>query len=234
MTFDTISATVEDMAAQEVQPTSASSEPAWWLDDNTPGIGDRPEWLPSQFKKASDVAKSYQELQKRFGEAPSEYSWEAGKGWVEPDYEPFQELAQFAKSKRVPQDVMDKMLSTVGKYLDEFGIDYEAEKQALGEKADERLDILNNWARSNLSEQSFQALTTNLRTADAVLALEELRSKMLGQNTMIPGNEQAQGDGVHSLDDLQAELTQNIQKYKTDPRYRREITEKIERLQNNR
>jgi len=129
---------------------------------------------------------------------------------------------------------MDKMLSTVGKYLDEFGVDYEAEKASLGEKADERLDILNNWAKSNLSESSFHALTSNLRTADAVLALEELRSKMLGQNTMIPGNEQAQGDGVHSLDDLQAELTQNIQKYKSDPRYRREITEKIERLQNNR
>lgn len=233
MAFDTISATVEDMAAQDAAPTQ-TQEPAWWLDDNTPGHGERPDWLPSQFKKASDVAKSYQELQKRFGEAPNEYSWEAGKSWVEPDYEPFQELAQFAKSKRVPQDVMDKMLTTVGKYLDEFGIDYEAEKAQLGEKADERLNLLNNWAKSNLSETSFHALTSNLRTADAVMALEELRTKMLGQNTMIPGNEQAQGDGVHTLEDLQAELTNNIDKYKKDPRYRREITEKIERLQNNR
>ena len=231
MSFDTISATVEDMAMQDagVQQTQ---EPAWWLDDNTPGVGERPEWLPTQFKKASDVAKSYAELQKRFGEAPSEYSWEAGKGWVEPDYEPFQELAQYAKSKRVPQDVMDKMLSSVGKYLDEFGVDYEAEKAALGEDADQRLDVLNNWAKSNLSENAFFALTSNLRTADAVMALEELRSKMLGQNTMIPGNQQSQSDGALTLDDLQSELTNNIQKYKTDPRYRREITEKIERLQN--
>jgi hypothetical protein len=232
MSFDTISGTVEDMATQDSK-SSSNNEPAWWLDDNTPGTGDRPDWLPGQFKKASDVAKSYQELQKRFGEAPSEYSWEAGKGWVEPDYEPFQELAQFAKSKRVPQDVMDKMLSTVGKYLDEFGVDYEAEKAALGEKADERLDILNNWAKSNLSEQSFHALTSNLRTADSVLALEELRSKMLGQNTMIPGNEQAQSDGVFTMEDLHSELRNNMDKYKKDPRYRREITEKIERLQNN-
>ncbi len=125
MTFDTISSTVEDMALQDAG-TQQTQEPAWWLDDNTPGVGERPDWLPAQFKKASDVAKSYAELQKRFGEAPSEYSWEAGKGWVEPDYEPFQELAQYAKSKRVPQDVMDKMLSSVGKYLDEFGVDYEA------------------------------------------------------------------------------------------------------------
>lgn len=232
MGFDTISGTVDAIAEQDAQ--AQSQEPAWWLDDNTPGQGERPDWLPSQFKKASDVAKSYQELQKRFGEAPPEYSWEAGKGWVEPDYEPFQELAQFAKSKRVPQEVMDKMLTTVGKYLDEFGIDYEAEKAALGEKADERLDILNNWAKSNLSEQSFHALTSNLRTADAVLALEELRTKMLGQNTMIPGNENAQTETAMTLEDLQTELTTNIQKYKSDPRYRREITEKIERLQNNR
>lgn len=232
MTFDTISATVEDMALQDAG-TQQTQEPAWWLDDNTPGVGERPDWLPTQFKKASDVAKSYAELQKRFGEAPSEYSWEAGKGWVEPDYEPFQELAQYAKSKRVPQDVMDKMLSSVGKYLDEFGVDYEAEKAALGDDADARLDVLNNWAKSNLSENAFFALTSNLRTADSVMALEELRSKMLGQNTMIPGNQQSQSDGVLTLDDLQAELTNNIQKYKSDPRYRREITEKIERLQNN-
>ncbi len=232
MTFDTISSTVEDMALQDAG-TQQTQEPAWWLDDNTPGVGERPDWLPAQFKKASDVAKSYAELQKRFGEAPSEYSWEAGKGWVEPDYEPFQELAQYAKSKRVPQDVMDKMLSSVGKYLDEFGVDYEAEKAALGDDADQRLDVLNNWAKSNLSENAFFALTSNLRTADAVMALEELRSKMLGQNTMIPGNQQSQSDGVLTLDDLQAELTNNIQKYKSDPRYRREITEKIERLQNN-
>jgi hypothetical protein len=123
------------------------------------------------------------------------------------------------------------MLSAVGKYMDEFNIDYDAEKQALGDKADERLEILNNWAKSNLSENSFYALTSNLRTADAVLALEELRSKMLGQNTVIPGNEQSQSDGVHTLEDLQLEMIQNIDKYKTDPKYRREITAKIERLQ---
>lgn len=230
MSFDTITSTVEDMAMQDAGLSSAP-EPSWWLDDKTPGVGERPDWLPSQFKKASDVAKSYQELQKRFGDAPNEYSWEAGQGWIDPDYEPFQELAQYAKSKRVPQDVMDKMLSAVGKYMDEFNIDYDAEKKALGDKADERLEVLNNWAKSNLSENSFYALTSNLRTADAVLALEELRSKMLGQNTVIPGNEQSQSDGVHTLEDLQLEMIQNIDKYKSDPRYRREITAKIERLQ---
>ena len=93
------------------------------------------------------------------------------------------------------------------------------------------MDVLNNWAKSNLSEKSYEAIANNLRTADAVLALEELRSKMLDTNTMIPGNEQSQGDGVHSLEDLQLELTQNIEKYKSDARYRREITSKIERLQ---
>lgn len=230
MSFDTISSTVENMAMQDAGMDS-KPEPSWWLDDNTPGVGERPDWLPSQFKKASDVAKSYQELQKRFGEAPAEYNLEAGKGWLDTDYEPFQEMIQFAKSKRVSQEVLDTMLSSVGKYLDEFSIDYDEERKQLGEDADKRLDVLNNWAKSNLSEKSYEAITNNLRTADAVLALEELRSKMLDTNTMIPGNEQSQGDGVHSLEDLQLELTQNIEKYKSDARYRREITAKIERLQ---
>ena len=50
---------------------------------------------------------------------------------------------------------------------------------------------------------------------------------------MIPGNEQSQSDGVFSMEDLHAELRDNMDKYKKDPRYRKEITEKIERLQNN-
>ena len=230
--FNTIAAESEQIAEQNEQyeSQSASNEPAWWLDENTPGAGNRPDWLPNQFKRTSDLAKSYQELQKKLGEAPKEYNFDAGKGWIEPDYEPFQEMANFAKSKRVPQEVMDSMLSAVGKYLDEYKIDYDAERENLGENASERLDVLNNWARSNLSESSYFALTSNLRTADAVMALEELRSKMLDGNIMIPGNTQSTEEAAFSMEDIQAELANNLDKYKSDPKYRREITDRIQKL----
>ncbi len=206
-----------------------SSEPSWWWDKSTVGTGDRPDWLPSQFKSAEDAARSYTELSKKVGTAPDAYDWSQGEGWVEPDYEPMQELAAFAKSKHVPQDVFDKMLNTVGKYLNEFKIDTTEERAALGDNALERIKTINNWAKSNFTEDTFHALTANMQTASAVKAIEEIRSKMIENMTTIPtGNEDA-GEGAETLDDVQAEMAQNLTKYQTDPKYRREITSRIEK-----
>lgn len=244
--FNTIMAEVEDGSSNSSTSVtgeghgtesqdSGTSEPSWWWDKSTPGTGDRPDWLPNQFKSAEDAARSYQELSKKVGTAPDVYDFSAGAGWVEPDYEPMQELAAYAKSKHVPQDVFDKMLGTVGKYLDEFKIDYNEEKAALGENAEDRLKTINNWAKSNFSEDTFHALTAHMQTADAVKAIEEIRAKMIENMTTIPtGNEDA-GAGMESLEDIQSEMAANLEKYQNDAKYRREITAKIERAskQNN-
>ncbi len=240
--FNSIMGEVEDAANNQavsstesdtgVSGDAESPEPSWWWDKSTPGNGDRPDWLPVQFKSAEDAARSYSELSKKVGTAPDNYDWSQGKSWVEPEYEPMQELAAFAKSKHVPQDVFDKMLNTVGKYLDEFKIDYAEEKAALGDKAEERVKTINNWAKSNFSEDTFHALTANMQTADAVKAIEEIRTKMIENMTTIPtGNEDA-GEGAETLDDVQNEMSQNLSKYQTDAKYRKEITGRIEKASN--
>lgn len=233
--FNTIMSEVEDAGQQSAsleknnvpEQESGADAPKWWLDENTPGSGDRPDWLPEKYKSASDVAKAYKELEKKFGTAPEKYDWSKGEGWVDEDYQPFHDLEAFAKSKHVPQDVFDKVLDTVGKYLDEFKVDYTEEKAKLGENAGERLQVLNNWAKANFSEDTYHALTGNMRTADAVKAIEEMRNKMIENSTTIPtGNEDATTGGL-SLEEVQQELNSNFEKYKTDPSYRREITAKL-------
>jgi len=187
----------------------------------------RPDWLPERYKTPQDFAKAYTELEKRLGTAPSEYDFSAGESWVDTEYEPFNDMAEYAKSKHVPQDVMDKMLSTVGTYLDEFKTDMTEERTKLGENAQERLQVLNNWAKANFSEAAFAGLTENMRTADAIIALEEVRTKMIGNDTRIPtGNEDTVDNGL-SLEAVQQELTDNIEKYKTDPIYRKTLQQKI-------
>lgn len=206
--------------------SGATPEPSWWWDTNTPGEGERPDWLPNKYRSAEDTAKAFKELEKRLGAAPEQYDWSKGEDWIDLNYQPFHELAEFAKSKHIPQDVMDKMLETVGMYLDEFNVDYNEEKKSLGENAEDRLRVLNNWAKSNFSEQAYTTITANMRTADTVKAIEEIREKMMQNNTIIPtGNETTAMSP--SLDDIQIELTQNLQKYKDDPKYRQEINRKI-------
>lgn len=199
----------------------------WFWDSNTPGVGERPEFLPEKYKSVADVAKAYKELESRLGTAPKEYDFSKGAGWIEPDYEPFQQMAEFARSKHVPQDVMDKMLESVGLYLDEFRTDLNEEKSKLGERATERLQTLNNWAKSNLSEKSFAALTAGMRTADQIEALEEIRNKMLNNSTMVPGGNENVATGGMTIEEYRSELNANYTKFKTDPAYRKEMEKKL-------
>jgi hypothetical protein len=222
-----------EVEVTETEPSDTSVnpniEPAWWWDDNTPGSGDRPDFLPEKYKKVSDVAKAYKELEQRLGQAPNEYDFSKGEDWIDPDYEPFQDLAQYAKSKHVPQDVMDKMLESVSIYLNEFKPDLEEEKTKLGEKAKERLTLLNNWAKSNLSDKAFQALTSNMRTAEAIEALEEIRSKMMQSNTLIPTGNESAANSTPSVEQVKNKIKNNYQKYKDEPEFRQEIQGELKR-----
>lgn len=208
-------------------PPENSNEPSWHYDEGMPGSGDRPEWLPEKFKTVADAAKSYSELEKRLGNAPKEYDLSKGEKWIDKEYEPFKEMLDVAKSKHVSQDVMDKMLDSVGKYLDEFKIDYSQEKAKLGENADQRLEVIDNWAKSNFSKETYDALTNNLNTADAVKAIEEVRNKMNANATAIPTGQDIL-PGAPTLQEVQSELNKNLDKYKTDPTYRAKITSMIE------
>lgn len=203
-------------------------EAKWWLDEGVPGTGDRPQWLPDKFKSVADMSKSYSELERRVGSAPNEYDISKGENWIDPDYAPFQEMMDFAKQKHVSQDVMDKMLESVGKYLNEFNVDYSEERAKLGEKAEERLQVIDNWAKSNFSPETYDALTNNLRTADAIKAIEEVRNKMNASTTTIPSSTHDSNSVAPSLQDIQSEMNKNLEKYKTDPVYRRELQAKME------
>lgn len=219
----------EDVAGDSSENESRDT-PSWYWDESTPGHGERPQFLPEKYKSVADVAKAYKELESRLGSAPKEYDFSKGQAWMEPDYEPFQEMADYARSKHVPQDVMDKMLESVGLYLDEFRTDLAEEKAKLGEKATERLKILNNWAKSNLSEKSFNALTAGMRSAEQIEALEEIRNKMINNNTLVPGGNESVTSGGVTLEEYRSELNANYTKYKSDPAYRKEMQRKLESI----
>ena len=72
------------------------SQPSWFLDEGIPGIGERPQWLNEKFKTAADLAKSYNELEKKFSQAPEEYDLSKSK-FLDGDYEPIQDLLKISK-----------------------------------------------------------------------------------------------------------------------------------------
>lgn len=197
-----------------------------------PRTEERPNFLPDKFKTVDDFVKSYTELEKKLSAqhvAPKEYDFSKGAGWIEADYEPFQEMAKVARSKNVPQEVMDTFLESVGYYLDEFKTDVAEEKAKLGEKASERIQVLNNWAKNNLSDKSFAALTAGMRTAEQIEALEEIRSIALNQSTIVPTGAETSNPG-DNMEKYRTDLRENYDKYKKDNGYRKQMNERLEKI----
>ena len=206
--------------------TSVAEAPSWFIDEGMPGSGERPSWLPDKYKTVADLARSNAELERKLGTAPDEYDFTKSK-YIDPDYAPFQDLQQLAKDKRVPKDVMDKMLDSFDKYMDEFSTDEAEEIKKLGDNAKDRLTTLDNWAKANLSKQSYEALTASNRNAESIKALEELRGKMMSSTPQVPGNN-GEITNANSVDDLKMELSNNLEKYKTDPKYRQDLSSRLE------
>lgn len=186
----------------------------WFIDEGMPGSGPRPSWLPDKFRSVADLSKSYSELEKRVGVAPDKYDFSKSK-YLDPDYVPFQELQEIAREKRVPQEVMDKMLDSFDRYMDEFTPNDEDEIKKLGDNAKERVMKIDNWAKANLSRDGYEALVASAKSASSIIALEELRGKMMSEVTQVPGNNGQISEQV-SVDELKAELASNMQKYSTD------------------
>lgn len=204
-----------------------TSPPSWFIDDGLPGIGDRPAWLPEKFKTVADMAKSNAELERKLGTAPDDYDFSKSK-YIDPDYAPFQDLKQILKDKRVPQEVMDKVFDSFDKYMDEFKTDPDEEIKKLGDNAQDRLAVLNNWAKANLSKDSYEALTSSMKNADSIKALEELRGKMMSNTPQVPTGNESATSGHASLYELKAELSRNLDKYKNDEGYRKDLQGRLE------
>lgn len=214
------------------EETRTNEVPLWFIDEGMPGNGPRPAWLNEKFKTVADLGKSYSELEKKVGIAPDDYDFSKSR-YLDPDYAPFQELKQVAKEKRVPQEVMDKMIESVDKYMDEFSTDPNEEIKKLGDNGKERLETLDNWAKANFSKESYEALVNSLRDAGSIRALEELRGKMMSNVPHVPNGNGETTSPSATLDDIRLELSNNLEKYEKDPVYRKDWQLRLEQAAKN-
>ena len=192
---------------------------------------DRPEWLPEKFKTPQDLATAYSELEKNYAAPPDKYDLSKSK-FLDAEHDAIKDLAQFAKSKRVPAEVMDKFQESVDKYFSQFDVDEAKETEKLGEKGKERIDNLNNFVKAHLDENQHKALMKNINTAESVIALEQLRDKFLDSKTAVPNGNAGSGSTSETMAEIQAEMNSNLDKYQSDPKYRKELQQRMEKIQN--
>jgi hypothetical protein len=224
---------------EDIGNTGGNDTPSWHIDENTPGVGDRPEWLPEKFKTVKDAMGSLSQLEKKMGTAPvDEYDFGDYKETFDPEHAAFKELSEFYKEKRVPQDVFEKTLQAIDKYGSSFVPDFAAEKASLGEGADKRIEILGNWIDSNLSKDAAAALkplTQEYGTASSIKALEEIRGKLMSNNPSIPNGAEGDSADQETVAQLREELSDpaNFKRYKEDIKYRNSYTARVNKASKN-
>ena len=211
----------------------------------------KPEGLPEKFKSVEDLAKSYQELEKKLGDSqPKE--------------------TEISKDTNSDLDIAEKAVETAGLNMDTLASEY-AEKGELDEKSYEALEKagipkdyvnqfiegqkaiadqqatsiknmvggadayteMSNWAAENMSEEEKSAYNTAVNSKDletAKLAVVGLKAKFERAN----GNEPNLLEGKGTVSGEKgyaswAEVTRAMgdERYSKDPAYQALVKEKL-------
>ena len=221
-----------DAAAQDHTPDPAN-EAAWYYDDNTPGVGDRPEWLKDKYKSAAEQAKAYNELDKKLGKfkgAPDEYDLTLPElpDFKFEDGDPvLAEFLDFAKESNASQEFVTKALEQYIKAQQFNAPDPEAEIEKLGVNAKAEIQQVTEWAGQRLDKGEFEVFKSMITTADSFKVIQKLRRAATSQ-TEIPAVKN--GQSAPQVSERQVLEMIGDERFNTDPLYRAEVEAKAAKI----
>jgi hypothetical protein len=214
--------------AAPTESSPPSNEPEWWIDDKTPGQGTRPDWMPQNYKKLSDIAKSHSELEKKLGGftgAPEEYNLSDLE--IDESELVVQELKAVGKELNMNQDGLKKILGRLYTAVEtESEANLEDQVKALGKDGERLLTQYKNLS-SEYAPEKAEVIKSWIRTADDLKMINELLSGTT--RTAVPTSQSvALANNHESVADLRAELTNNIKKFEDDRNYQKNWSKRME------
>lgn len=171
------------------------AEGEFFLSDGIKGVGDLPEWYDGKrFKSVSDQAKSYLELEKKFGSftgAPKD-GYELAEG-IDAEDALVKEFIQFAADSNMNQDGFNKgfeLLSTQMGVSEEVSI--EAEMSKLGDNAQHRIKTVENILKNNMGDK-YEEIMPLISSAASVQIVEMMTAALAPKKLPIDGGESPTG-----------------------------------------
>lgn len=170
----------------------------------------RPEWLPEKFNTPEDLASSYSQLESKLGasqddiraqlmeefeKAAIENRPESVGDYIVPDgldenlvndNELFQWWANHAFENAYSQQEFEEGINMYAQALNAGQPDLDAEKAALGENADARIQAVDLWSQKFFPEEYQDAILGLGATAKGIEALEYLMGQM--SSSSLAGN----------------------------------------------
>lgn len=154
-----------------------SIEHKFMYDDETGGKGEIPDWFkPNKYKTVSEQARGYSELETKFGS----FSGSPKDGYkvegVDIEDSPLlKATAKWGMENQMSNKGMESLIKVVNELATaQIEEDSTANRKALGDKADERLNTLSQWGKNNLSEDEFVQFQGLAQTAGQVEVIEKI------------------------------------------------------------
>ena len=202
--------------------TEGANEPSWFIDDKTPGIGERPSWMPAKYKSMADLGKSYTELEKKLGAftgAPESYNFE--DVGLDDSQLIVQEIAAVGKELNMSQDGINKLLGRIIQAEStESTMHLEAEAKKLGDDGERMLNEFNNWTKDYFKPEQAEVIKGWVRNADDLKVFNNLMAHS-NKSAVPTSNDFIRHNNHENVASLRAEMTENISKFDTDPAYRK-------------
>jgi hypothetical protein len=223
-------APTQSVTADVKPPDNTPEPPKWYIDDNTPGVGQRPDWLPEKYQKVSDLGKAYTEAQKKLGSftgAPEKYDLSVLE--LDENQLLVKEMTSVAKELNMSQDGFNKFLGRIASATateDEMHLDQQV--KALGKDGERMLVEYKNWSKDYLKPEVREVVSEWIKTADDLKAFNHLMAHT-HMSAVPTNNTMALANKFEGVSELKAELTKNINRYKTDKSYQKDWSARMKR-----
>ena len=215
-------------AAATTEPSA--TEPSWFIDDKTPGAGERPDWMPSKYKRASDVGKAYSELERKLGGftgAPEKYDFSTLE--IDEADPIVQMIAEVGKEKGMNQETVNTLLGRMISLEEaQKSMNIEQEVKKLGPDGERQLNEYKNWQKDYFKPEESEVVSSWIRTADDLKVFN--RIMYYTNMSAVPTTQSmAMANNYETVDTLKTELIKNIERYDKDPAYRKEWSTRMHR-----
>jgi len=220
--------------ANELPDTPAAPTPEWFLMDGVPGQGPRPDWLLSNFNNAAEQAKAYPSLRKTLGAqqgAPEQYEFGELAKELDLDNQALKEFQIYAKENRLSQEAFKKTMETYVEIERSKRPDVDKEIAKLGPNGIEKVKTVQNWAKNNLTPESYKAFEYIPVRAEFINMLDEVRQRGVHAQTKVPGSTEAAPEfKLRTLPEIHEEIYQNRTRYYEDASYRTKMQQEISQV----
>lgn len=228
MTNDVPAMQPEVTSINQSSPSAGTDAPQWYIDEKTPGVGSRPEWLPSKYQRLSDVEKARSELEKKLGAhtgAPEKYDIASLE--LDESDPTVQALVDVGKKHGINQEAFNEMLGRLVSVQEtERQIELEQAVAKLGKDGERQLTEFKNWKENYLKPEEREQVTNWVKTPEDL----QVFNKMMAHTHMsaVPTHHTMNmANNFESVKDLKHEMKQNIEKYRNDATYRKDWSNRM-------